>query len=791
MQWFVFLFLCTLLLPLVRSNQINEEIHSEGFKSKLWSTNRTLTWKLDYDHSLYDSRKTYQDIQQAFDDWARYTELTFREATEGEKADFNLAFVSGDHSDGTPFDGPGEQVSHSFLPENSYAGHIHFDSTEKWSHEYDGIGYNLRLVAAHEIGSSLGLLHSDDRDSIMSLFYQVILPKEMLPQQDQDSIQALYGKKKNPMTTAPPSRHVRSAKIKKSKTTKKQKQKVTKHKHKQKVTKHKQKQKDQDSIQALYGKKKNPMTTAPPSRHVRSAKIKKSKTTKKQKQKVTKHKHKQKVTKHKQKQKVTKHKQKQKVTKHKQKQKVTKHKQKQKVTKHKQKQKQKVTKQKQKATKQKKKQKATNKRATTETQRTTTEKNIKMTDERQMVTFNASEQARIVKAIKGLQSDGALTEFKNLSETIKLATGMLPQKFIPVLQKLSASYSITTKTIKVGFADSCAVLSKFVIKSWCIIQRGMNKEEENALMTLGNQLNTDFKNELAKFVDLSRSDLVNIYSQLLLETAGNKIEDLLKQKDALEIDLLQRSEELTNKSSQCGTIRGKIDPIKYQQQIYNIAIRDSKAAKLEMNEEITRLKSQISDYEQKVKQNRDTRRKERGRFWIFSWKVQDVHIDNGERIARENLNRLLDRIRVLEKRLNNWSSRSFTEQMKKATTSLSRYETMKIQLEKEHKNLKELYEQTEQKFHVLIQQIDEIYRSTGTANVKSIKTVNELCFALQTGSESLISACNKIRTHLARIDLDPNSLVDAVLDALQLINMGDEYNDSTKIKDIKRVLALE
>ncbi|CAF1949103.1 unnamed protein product [Rotaria magnacalcarata] len=713
MQWFVFLFLCTLLLPLVRSNQINEEIHSEGFKSKLWSTNRTLTWKLDYDHSLYDSRKTYQDIQQAFDDWARYTELTFREATEGEKADFNLAFVSGDHSDGTPFDGPGEQVSHSFLPENSYAGHIHFDSTEKWSHEYDGIGYNLRLVAAHEIGSSLGLLHSDDRDSIMSLFYQVILPKEMLPQQDQDSIQALYGKKKNPMTTAPPSRHVRSAKIKKSKTTKKQKQKVTKHKHKQKVTKHKQKQK------------------------------------------------------------------------------VTKHKHKQKVTKHKQKQKQKVTKQKQKATKQKKKQKATNKRATTETQRTTTEKNIKMTDERQMVTFNASEQARIVKAIKGLQSDGALTEFKNLSETIKLATGMLPQKFIPVLQKLSASYSITTKTIKVGFADSCAVLSKFVIKSWCIIQRGMNKEEENALMTLGNQLNTDFKNELAKFVDLSRSDLVNIYSQLLLETAGNKIEDLLKQKDALEIDLLQRSEELTNKSSQCGTIRGKIDPIKYQQQIYNIAIRDSKAAKLEMNEEITRLKSQISDYEQKVKQNRDTRRKERGRFWIFSWKVQDVHIDNGERIARENLNRLLDRIRVLEKRLNNWSSRSFTEQMKKATTSLSRYETMKIQLEKEHKNLKELYEQTEQKFHVLIQQIDEIYRSTGTANVKSIKTVNELCFALQTGSESLISACNKIRTHLARIDLDPNSLVDAVLDALQLINMGDEYNDSTKIKDIKRVLALE
>ncbi len=89
---------------------------------------------MDYDHSLYDSRKTRQDIQQAFDDWARYTELTFCEMTDGEKADFNLAFVSSDHSDGAPFDGSGGQVSHTFPLGNRYAGHIHFDSTEKWSH---------------------------------------------------------------------------------------------------------------------------------------------------------------------------------------------------------------------------------------------------------------------------------------------------------------------------------------------------------------------------------------------------------------------------------------------------------------------------------------------------------------------------------------------------------------------------------------------------------------------------------------------------------------------------------
>ncbi|CAF3709047.1 unnamed protein product [Rotaria sp. Silwood1] len=147
----------------------------------LTPTNRTLTWKLHYNHSLYDPTKIREDIQQAFDDWARYTELTFRELlTEDEKADFNLAFVSGEHSYGIPFDELGGQISRSFPLEHPHVGHIHFDATKNWSHTYDGVGYNLRLVAAHEIGSSLGLPDSNDQNSIMSSLYQPILSNEML-----------------------------------------------------------------------------------------------------------------------------------------------------------------------------------------------------------------------------------------------------------------------------------------------------------------------------------------------------------------------------------------------------------------------------------------------------------------------------------------------------------------------------------------------------------------------------------------------------------------------------------
>ena len=58
-----------------------------------------------------------------------------------------------------------------------------FDQSIAEIRRYDGVGHNLRLVATHEIGHSLGLAHTYDSDSIMFLFYQLIQPQNMLPQQ--------------------------------------------------------------------------------------------------------------------------------------------------------------------------------------------------------------------------------------------------------------------------------------------------------------------------------------------------------------------------------------------------------------------------------------------------------------------------------------------------------------------------------------------------------------------------------------------------------------------------------
>lgn len=413
-----------------------------------------------------------------------------------------------------------------------------------------------------------------------------------------------------------------------------------------------------------------------------------------------------------------------------------------------------------------------------------------MTNERQLITFEANETEKISTGIKRLQHDGTLMAFKNLSEAIKTVTGLLSEKFIPILQNLSASYSTTSHTIKLGLADSSAILSKFVIKSWHIIQRGMNKVDEDALINIGNQLNTGFKNELAKFVNLSTSDLGNIHTELLARAADGNITNLLKEKDDLEIELLRRSEEITNKSFVCGENQGKIDSIKHHNQADSKVIQTSKDEKLEMEAERSRLETQIPDYEENVRKHLDTCSIQRKGIWPFIRK-QKVCQDNGETIARENLNRLRDRINDLERRLKTWSSVNVKKPTKKIPNSLKKYRTKKFKLEKELQKLQQSHDQVKQKFDNVTQQINAIYQLTGTVNVRSIQAVDELSRALENGAQAFISACSKIENHLARIQQYPNELADAVLDALKLINIADEYNDSTKIKDIKQVLGVE
>lgn len=191
------------------------------------------------------------------------------------------------------------------------------------------------------------------------------------------------------------------------------------------------------------------------------------------------------------------------------------------------------------------------------------------------------------------QNFSILQAFKNVSSAINNATGNLPPESIPYLQKLAIAYAETSQTFKIGFADACAVLSKFLIKSWLILRRGMNQRDKDSLINLKNQLNIDFTNISSEFIETARSSLINIYSQLFIEVGGQQAKDLLNKTQNLEIQLEEASKELVNITSQLSAVDGNIDSLTYRMQYYDKAAADLQTAQRELKEKLKELQQQV------------------------------------------------------------------------------------------------------------------------------------------------------------------------------------------------------
>ncbi|XP_012660504.2 matrix metalloproteinase-26 [Otolemur garnettii] len=148
----------------------NSSIFSETSKlNKYIVTYRVI----NYPHAMKPS--TVSDIMyNAASLWSTVTPLIFQQV-QSEDADIKISFLNWDHGDDLPFDGPDGVLAHAFLPNSVNPGVIHFDNNEHWSSS--NTGYNLFLVATHEIGHSLGLYHSENQNSIMYPMYQYHNPR--------------------------------------------------------------------------------------------------------------------------------------------------------------------------------------------------------------------------------------------------------------------------------------------------------------------------------------------------------------------------------------------------------------------------------------------------------------------------------------------------------------------------------------------------------------------------------------------------------------------------------------
>ena len=131
-------------------------------------------------------------VRQAFDLWAQQSSLTFTEVSSEAEADLAVGWASGNHGDGDPFDGPGDILAHATFP-NPYDDRqvfLHFDDDERWVNSNSN-DVDLLTVAAHEIGHTLGLAHSDDPRALMYPSYSG--PHRFLDDDDIQGVQAIYG----------------------------------------------------------------------------------------------------------------------------------------------------------------------------------------------------------------------------------------------------------------------------------------------------------------------------------------------------------------------------------------------------------------------------------------------------------------------------------------------------------------------------------------------------------------------------------------------------------------------
>lgn len=159
-----------------------------------WASNALTYGFLNYSPDLSQA-DTRQAIEQAFALWAAETPLSFSRINDANSADIRIRFVSGDHGDGSPFDGGGGVLAHAFFPppnSGALAGDAHFDDAETWTITVPtGPGIDLVTVAAHEFGHSLGLQHSGVGTALMAPFYGG--PKRFLDPDDVAGITAQYG----------------------------------------------------------------------------------------------------------------------------------------------------------------------------------------------------------------------------------------------------------------------------------------------------------------------------------------------------------------------------------------------------------------------------------------------------------------------------------------------------------------------------------------------------------------------------------------------------------------------
>lgn len=147
-----------------------------------------------------DCAVAHRAVRDALGAWDRVMELDLVEVSSG--GDIQIRWAIGAITATTSFDGQGGVLAFGVPPYtwSALAGDLIFDDSERWVVDQPYYAYpvtiDLRSVALHEAGHSLGLNHISDPNSIM---YAVYSPQKTLSAGDVALIQSVYGAESSPI----------------------------------------------------------------------------------------------------------------------------------------------------------------------------------------------------------------------------------------------------------------------------------------------------------------------------------------------------------------------------------------------------------------------------------------------------------------------------------------------------------------------------------------------------------------------------------------------------------------
>jgi hypothetical protein len=146
----------------------------------------TVTWAVDASVPAFFAAS----LNTAFDDWAAYGNISFRQVGSLAESDIDIRVAA--------IDGPNNvlgRADYSYIGASFLSATVTFDSAEGWHTAGNAVlsdsGASLLAVALHEVGHAIGLDHYDERLAIMNTLLEPDF--DGLTLSDIFGVEAIYG----------------------------------------------------------------------------------------------------------------------------------------------------------------------------------------------------------------------------------------------------------------------------------------------------------------------------------------------------------------------------------------------------------------------------------------------------------------------------------------------------------------------------------------------------------------------------------------------------------------------